>query len=103
MPDLHGLVIRIAKRRGVVTGGIHEGLSTQENGWDTTIFKGQDVVHTARHTRASVADRRDDEVAAFGQFVDEGGLGNARIDEFGAVHGLCHAIFDTQSLGDVGQ
>jgi hypothetical protein len=95
MSDLHRLVIRIAKRRGVVTGGVHEGLSAQENGWDPTIFKVQHVVHTARHTGASVADRRDDEVAAFGQFIDDGRLRDARIDELGTVHGLCHAVFGT--------
>jgi hypothetical protein len=88
MPDLHSLVIRIAKRCGMVTGGIHEGLSAQENRWDTTIFQGQDVVHTARHTRASISDRSDNKVAPFGQFVDDGWLRKARIDEFSMVHGL---------------
>ena len=88
MPDLHSLVIRIAKRCRVVTGGIHEGLSAQENRWDTTIFQGQDVVHTARHTRASIPDRSDNKVAPFGQFVDDGWLRKARIDEFRMVHGL---------------
>jgi hypothetical protein len=66
MSDLRSLVIRVAKRCGMVTGGIHERLSAQENRWDATIFKGQHVVHTARHTRASVADRSDNEVASFG-------------------------------------
>jgi hypothetical protein len=88
MSDLHSLVIRIAKRCGMVTGGIHEGLSAQENRWDTTIFQGQDVVHTARHTRASISDRSDNKVAPFGQFVDDGWLRKARIDEFSMVHGL---------------
>jgi hypothetical protein len=88
MPDLHSLVIRIAKRCGMVTGGIHEGFSAQENRWDTTIFQGQDVVHTARHTRASISDRSDNKVAPFGQFVDDGWLRKARIDEFSMVHGL---------------
>jgi hypothetical protein len=88
MPDLHSLVIRIAKRCGMVTGGIHEGLSAQENRWDATIFQGQDVVHTARHTRASISDRSDNKVAPFGQFVDDGWLRKARIDEFSMVHGL---------------
>ena len=77
MPDLHGLVIRIAKRCGMVTGGVHERLSAQKNRWDTTLFKSQHVVHTARHTRASVADRSNDEVAPFGQLVDDGWLGDA--------------------------
>jgi hypothetical protein len=40
MSDLHGLVIRIAKRCGVVISGVHERLSAQENGWEATIFKG---------------------------------------------------------------
>ena len=88
MSDRHGLVISIAKRGGMVTGGIHEGLSAQENRWDATIFQGQDVVHTARHTRASVADRSDNKVAPFGQLVDDGRLRKARIDEFSMVHGL---------------
>jgi hypothetical protein len=88
MSDLHSLVIRIANRCRVVTGGIHEGLSAQENSRDAAIFQGQDVVHTARHTRASVADRSDDKVAPFGQFVDDGRLRKARIDEFSMVHGL---------------
>ncbi len=102
MPDLHGLVIRSAERFSMVTGGVHEGFSAQENRWDSTLFKGQHVVHTARHTRASVADRGYDEVASFGQLVDDGWLGDARINEFSVVHGLYHAIFCTQSLGDVG-
>jgi hypothetical protein len=88
MPDLHRLVIRIAKRCSMVTGGIHEGLGAQENRWDTTLFQGQDVVHTARHTRASISDRSDNKVAPFGQFVDDGWLRKARIDEFSMVHGL---------------
>ena len=74
MSDLDGLVVRIAKRCGMVTGGIHEGLSTQKNRWNATIFKGQDVVHTARHARASVADCGHHEVTALGQLVDDGGL-----------------------------
>jgi hypothetical protein len=88
MSDLHGLVVSIAKGCGVVTSGVHEGLSAQENGGDAAIFKGQHVVHTARHAGASVANRRDDEVAALGQFIDDGRLCDARIDEFGVVHGL---------------
>src|SRR6266850_3982427 len=103
MSDLHSLVTRIAKRCGVITGGIHAGFSAQANRWDATIFKGQHVVHTARHTRASVSDCSDNKVAPFGQFVDDGRLRKARIDEFSMVHGLCHAIFGTQSLGDMGQ
>jgi hypothetical protein len=103
MPDAHGLIVRIAKRIGVVTGGIHERLSAQEHCWDATIFKGQDVVHTARHARASIADRRYDEVAAFGQLVDDSGLRDARINELGSEQSLCHAVLGTQSRGDVFQ
>lgn len=50
IPDLHGLVVRVATRLGVVTGGIHERLSAQEHGGETTIFTGYDVVHSARPT-----------------------------------------------------
>jgi hypothetical protein len=103
MSTKRGLVIRVATRFGVVTGGIHEGLSAQENCWDATIFEGQDVVHTVRYARASVADRRHNEVTPFGQLVDNGRLSDARIDEFGAMHGLCHAIFSAQPLGNVVQ
>jgi hypothetical protein len=49
MSAMHDLAIGVAKRFGMVAGGIHEGLSAQKNCWDTTIFKSQDVVHTARH------------------------------------------------------
>ena len=101
MSDLDGLVIRTAKRCGMVTGGIHEGLSTQKNRWNATIFKDQDVVHTARHARASVTDRRHNEVAPLGQLVDNGWCRDARIDKFGVIHGLGHAIFGAQALGDV--
>lgn len=101
MPDGHGLVIRVAKRCSVVAGRIHEGRSAQENRGNAMLFKGQDVVHTARHARASVADCRHNEVAPFGQLVDDERLGDARIDEFGARHGLCHAILGAQPLGKV--
>ena len=50
IPDLHGLVVRVATRLGVVTGGIHERLSAQEHGGETPIFTGHDVVHSARPT-----------------------------------------------------
>jgi hypothetical protein len=103
MSNAHGLVSRVAERFGVVTGGIHEGLGAQEHRWDATIFKGQDVVHTARHARASIADRRNDEVAAFGQLIDDGGLRDARINELGSEQSLCHAVLGTQSPGDVFQ
>ena len=49
MSDTHGLIVWVSKRFGVVMGGIHEGFSAQEDRRDATIFKGQDVVHTARH------------------------------------------------------
>src|SRR5215510_182295 len=48
--DLRGLVVRVATRLGVVTGGIHERLSAQEHGGETPIFTGDDVVHSARPT-----------------------------------------------------
>jgi hypothetical protein len=50
IPDLHGLVVRVATRLGVVTGGIHEGLSAQEHSGETPIFTGHGVVHSARPT-----------------------------------------------------
>jgi hypothetical protein len=101
MSDLHSLVIRAAKSFGMVTGRIHEGLSAQENRWDATIFKGQDVVHTARHARASVADGSHHEVAPLGHLLHDGWRRDTRIDEFGLMHGLCHAIFGAQSRGHV--
>ncbi len=103
MPDTHGLVVRVSKGLGMVAGGIHEGLGAEQHSGDATIFKCQHIVHTARHARASIADRCHYEVTAFGQLVDDGGLGDARIDEFGPVQGLGHAILGSQSRGDVFQ
>jgi hypothetical protein len=93
MADAHRLIVGIAEGFGVVAGGIHEGFSTQQHSGDAAIFEGQDIVHTARYTGASVADGGDDEIATLGQFVDDGGVGNARIDEFGAMDGLGQAVF----------
>ena len=50
IPDLHGLVVRVAICLGMVTGGIHERLSAQEHGGETPTFTGYDVVHNARPT-----------------------------------------------------
>jgi hypothetical protein len=50
MSDAHDLIVRVAKRFGVVAGGIHEGLGAEEHRWDAAIFEGQDIVHTARYT-----------------------------------------------------
>jgi hypothetical protein len=66
MSDTHGLVIGIAEDFGMLAGGIHEGLGAEEDGRDATVLEGQDVVHTARHTGASVADSGNDEIAALG-------------------------------------
>jgi hypothetical protein len=38
IPDLHGLVVRVATRPGVVMGGMHERLSAQEHGGETALF-----------------------------------------------------------------
>jgi hypothetical protein len=43
------------------------------------------------------------EVGPFGQLIDDGRLRGARIDEFGAMHGLYHAICAAQSRGNVVQ
>jgi hypothetical protein len=40
MSDLDRPIIGTAKRFGVLTGGIHEGLGAQENRWNTTILQG---------------------------------------------------------------
>ena len=47
IPDLHGLLVRVVTRLGMVMDGIHERLSAQEHGGETPIFTGCDVVHTA--------------------------------------------------------
>jgi hypothetical protein len=81
MPDAHGMVIRAPRSLGMLACGVHEGLGAEQDGWDAAIFERQDVVHTTRHARASVADGGDDKVAAVGQFVDQSRLGEARINE----------------------
>ena len=103
MADTHGLVVRVSIGLGMLAGGIHEGFGAEQHGGDAAVFKGQYIVHTARHARASIADRRHHEVTAFGQFVDDGGLGEARIDEFGPMQSLGHAVLGAQARGDVFQ
>lgn len=93
MADAHRLVVRGAEGLGVLAGGVHEGLSAQQDRGDAALFEGQDVVHTARHAGASVTDGGDHEVATLGQLIDDGGIGDARIDEFGPVHGVGQAVF----------
>jgi len=100
MADAHRLVVRAAEGLSVVAGGVHEGLGTQQHGGDAAILEGQDVVHTARHTGASVADGGDYEVATLGQRIDDGGIGDARINEFGLVHGLGQTVLCSEPRRD---
>ena len=100
MADAHRLVVRGAEGLGVLAGGVHEGLSAQQDRGDAAIFEGQDVVHTARHAGASIADGGDYEVATLGQRIDVGGVGDARIDEFGPVHGLGQTVLCSEPRRD---
>jgi hypothetical protein len=77
VPDTHSGIVRVAEGFGMRASRIHEGLRAQEHGRDAAIFESQNVVHTARHARASIPDSYDHEVTAFGQFVDDGRLGDA--------------------------
>jgi len=77
MADTYRLIIGVPIGLSMVPGRIHERLGAEEDGGDATVFEGQHVVHTARHTGASVADGGDDEIAALGQLVDDGGISHA--------------------------
>jgi len=100
MADAHRLVVRGAEGLGVLAGGVHEGLSAQQDRGDAAIFESQDVVHTARHAGASVADGGDYEVATLGQLIDDSEIGDARINEFGAMDGLGQTVLCSEPRRD---
>jgi hypothetical protein len=65
----HDTGLRESVSYGVLGGGIHEDFRTQGDSGNTTIFKFDSIVHTARHAGASIPNGDHNKLATAGQFL----------------------------------
>jgi hypothetical protein len=82
---------------------IHEYFRTQYNRGDTTAFEFNSIVHTARHTGASISNSRDNKVAVRCQLLQDLWLSSASINELVTPQDISEMKLGVEHLTDTSE